>query len=383
MTALGQLQELTRAGDWRTTLVPFVLGCVYLWLWWFAIAPGADAALLVLLSLVTTVGFASFGYVLNEWCDIADDTRAGKPNRMAFVRPWQRVAILFSTLLFTLIPWAWLPSNALSWMLIAAQLGSFLVYSIPFPRLKRIPPIAVVLDAAYAYVLPLWLSFHTYALFADAGYASWTLPLFGAVAAIGLRGIILHQVDDVLNDARSGITTLPRMLGTSSTARAILTLLVAEVLLFVIFLSMLALQSFQSVALVLPLLYFLHVGWGLFRGRKALSLRYLPIIPQRHLTDQFYQKTFPLAVLVLLAFQSPLWAVIIPLHLLLVVSGAQLAQWRFLLQKMAVFIYYRLFRKVANAAVNYPIFLLFLLFGVDLRKEDTSALSYLRRRFGS
>jgi len=382
LNLLGRLSVLTRASDWRTTLIPFVLGCVYLWLWWFGMAPSAGAVRLVVLSLMTTVGFASFGYVLNEWCDMADDTRAGKAIRFAFVRPWQRTAILLLTISLALMPWAWLPSNALSWVLISAQLGCFLIYSMPFPRLKRIPPLSVVLDAAYAYVIPLWLSFHTYALFAGEGYAAWLFLLLGAAAAIGLRGILLHQVDDVMNDARSGILTLPRMLGPSATSWTVLTLLVAEVTLFLLFLAAMAVRSGRPLAAVLSLLYLGHLAVGLWKGRTGLSMRFLPIIPQRHLTDQFYQNSFPLAVLALLVFQHPLWLGIVPLHLLLLVSREKLGQWRTAALNLAVPLYYRVFRRALNAAVNYPIFVLFLLFGVDLRAEKTSALGYLRGRLG-
>jgi len=382
LNLFNRLATLTRAGDWRTTLVPFVLGCVYQWLWWFGIAPGVASVRLVVLSLVTTVGFAAFGYVLNEWCDIADDARAAKPNRLAFVPPWQRATVLFAALLLALTPWAWLPSNALSWVLISAQFGCFLVYSMPFPRLKLTPPLAVLLDAAYAYVLPLWLSFHTYALFAREGYATWVFPLLGAAAVIGVRGILLHQVDDVMNDARSGILTLPRVLGPSATSWAVLVLLLVEVMLFTLFLSTMVMRSDRSLAVVLPLLYLGHVGVGLWKGRAGLSMRFLSIIPQRHLTDQFYQSSFPLAVLALLVFQHPLWCGIVPLHLLLLVSREKLGQWRTVTLQMAVSMYYGVFRRTLNASINYSIYMLFLLFGVNLKVEKTSALGYLRGRFG-
>jgi 4-hydroxybenzoate polyprenyltransferase len=83
VASLARIAHLSRTKDWRLTFIPFILGCVYLWLVWFRTPFSIEAMTLIALSLITAIGFAALGYLINEYFDQEDDARAGKLNRMA------------------------------------------------------------------------------------------------------------------------------------------------------------------------------------------------------------------------------------------------------------------------------------------------------------
>ena len=83
---------LVRFGNWWTHKIPPLLLVVYIELIRRHASLGASAAAIcVLVFCVSCV--AAYGHVVNDWCDIADDQRAGKPNAMRDVRVWQRAAL--------------------------------------------------------------------------------------------------------------------------------------------------------------------------------------------------------------------------------------------------------------------------------------------------
>src|SRR5438045_2442079 len=119
---LSQFTVVSRAKDWRLSFVPFIMACVYLWLWWFQISVSIQSIMLVLLSCCTTIGFASLGYFINEFFDKHSDKRAGKVNRLAALSTQKQALILSVILLITFLPWLWLPADSMSWLLIFDEL---------------------------------------------------------------------------------------------------------------------------------------------------------------------------------------------------------------------------------------------------------------------
>ena len=111
---LHRLSTITRARDWRLSFVPFIMGCVYLWLWGFGLPFTIEIIWLTFLSLVTTVGFASLGYFINEFFDKESDARAGKINKLAHLSPGIQIFIFSLVLALTLLPWIWLPSTKIT-----------------------------------------------------------------------------------------------------------------------------------------------------------------------------------------------------------------------------------------------------------------------------
>lgn len=382
---LHKLSVFVRADDWIQSFVPFVMGCVYLWAWWFRLPFTLPVFFLILLSLITTVGFASMGYFINEFFDKKQDAAAGKINRMSLVSPAVQAAIFFTSLLLIFLPWIWLPSAPATWGLIALQLLLFLVYSMPFPRLKEALYASVIIDSLYAYVVPLILSCYTFGRIAqqEQAFPPWTGLFAAAAFFIGLRNILIHQMNDALKDSRGKVRTLPLVWGVQKARTALRLIFFYEIFFVLLWLALLG-QSSPVIFCFLPfylyacLLSFGEIANGNHDWQRNLSI------------DKSYQYAFPFAILLVASIAHPKWALLLPVHLLLFVP------YYFFLERIFVFIK-RLFYAtrhwltviwyailhVLKVSLNYFIYYFFRCFGVDLRLEKKSAFRYLSEKFGA
>ena len=75
----------TRAKDWRFSFIPQIFGNLYLWLILFDIPFSISSVLLLILSLITSFGFAALGYFINEFFDKEDDENSNKVNKLKLV----------------------------------------------------------------------------------------------------------------------------------------------------------------------------------------------------------------------------------------------------------------------------------------------------------
>ncbi len=377
---LHKLSAITRAKDWRLSFVPFIMGCVYLWLWWFRLPFSLQIIWLTFLSLVTTVGFASLGYFINEFFDKASDAKAGKINNLTHLSVLLQLAIFLLTVALTFLPWLWLPHTALTWVLIALQIGLYLVYSLPFPRLKEAVYLSLPVDALYAYVVPLMLSFYTFSLIAGApGFPVWLYVFATAVLFIGLRNIIIHQVVDVLKDERTGHRTLPMTLGVTSTHRLIF--IVAAYEIFLIALWSVVMCTGEPVFL-LWLIPYAFIG---FLTLRTIAAEHYSVHSDILLINRAYQYLFPLLMLVFAITHHSGWLMLLLLHVWLLVPF-------YILVKVKEFLKVNFYRGVTfvtvdvrhafSMTVNLPVYYFFRLFGVDLVKEKKSGWEYLLGKLG-
>ncbi|MCW5906342.1 MAG: UbiA family prenyltransferase [Chitinophagales bacterium] len=386
-TITGKLLMLTRAKDWRLSFVPFIVGCVYLWLWWFNIRFSISSLVVFALSFITTVGFAALGYFINEFFDKEVDRKAGKANMLASLPVIYQATLLVVCLLLTFLPWLWLPTSKVSWGLIFGEIFLFLIYSLPFPRLKNFPPVSGFIDAGYAYVQPLLLSFYTYSLFANSTDYSIVYLLMLTVFVIGYRNITIHHVNDVFKDMTSGTMTLPQKLGVKNTNRLLFGLLIIEILLMVIWGTVVSCSKPLFAVWIIVFLLFLYLRYR--QIAQNFQFQYFSILPVRHLTDPAYQYVFPGFALLLAATADYQWLLLIPFHfLILLTKPMQIIAWETVYWKCIQLKYaaIRFFTWVivipTSLIVNYFIFFVFLLAGVNLRKEKKSAYTYLRHKFG-
>lgn len=375
---IQKLAHVTRSNDWRLSFVPFVMGCVYMWLWWFKIPFEAQTVWLTFLSLITTVGFASFGYFINEFFDKESDAKAGKINKLAYLPGSYQLGILLSSLALTFLPWLWLPKTILSISLIAVQIGLFLIYSMPFPRLKEHTYLSLIIDSSYAYVVPLLLSFYTFSLIAgQPGFPLWLYLFLCAVFFIGLRNIIIHQIKDVMKDYQSGIQTIPLVAGINTTKLILKTSLLYEVCFFI--LCMMVLQTERRWILVVMAAYLPMAIHSIAALRKNETVNYNQL-----LINYAYQYLTPLVMILLLGMQAPVWFVVLPLHIALLVPLHLLQKLFNIIKAIFSLLHRFIYNDVRNwlsAAVNFPIYYCFRACGVDLKKEKTSAWQFIQSRF--
>ena len=388
IAAAEKILQLTRAKDWRLSFVPFIIGCVYFWLWWFKIQLSIASLLLFVLSFITTFGFAALGYFINEFFDKAVDAKAGKANMLAALPFFYQSILFVACLAITFLPWLWLPKNKTTFVLIAVEISLFLLYSLPFPRLKSVPFISGFIDSGYAYVLPLLLSFYTYTLYAQSENTGMIYWLAVAVFFIGFRNITIHHVNDIFKDMRASAQTLPQVIGVNRTNLILPFLMGGEILFFLIWSSIVAIDN--PVFYVWIIIYLLAI---LIRAKYFVGnirLKYISIEPAKHLTDPIYQYIFPLFTLLLATTVDYKWLVLVPFHFaLLLTKPMQIIAWETIYWNSISFKYAAI-RTVTkfvvvpiSLVVNYIIFFSFLLVGVNLRKEKISALSFIKKKLNS
>lgn len=162
---------------------------------------------------MTLTGFGLLGYLLNDWADIPFDRKVGKANLVEKIPPVVRPSLLAALLAITIFPWfVYFKVDALSLGLILLQLILQISYPTPPVRLKRIPLVAMVVDAMYAFAVPAVLAWHTFDITEELnenhGHIVHFVFLSVWMLAMGLRHIINHHVDDRENDIRTGTANL-------------------------------------------------------------------------------------------------------------------------------------------------------------------------------
>lgn len=366
------ISELTRSKDWRISFVPFVMGCVYLWCFHFQLSFSWHHFAVLLLSLLTTMGFASLGYFINELFDISADAKAGKLNRLALLQKNQIVLLGLALLLLTFLPWVYLPKSTFTYYLIAAELACFLFYSLPFIRLKESTYAAGIVDACYAYLVPGLLSYHTFSLLGPNSHNLPTL-FFVCIFFIGYRNIFIHQVNDIANDKRAKISTLPQSLGvTKSTLLLRLLFLLELLLVFSFSAQFIVIHRFHLFWLLVVVAYLWYRRVNIKHVFSSSS--FTSLSEERHFPDLLYQLWFPLSYLVLAIIVDWRWVIIVPLHYLF------LLKYR-IIYKLWHFLWVKNLKPALSLLVNYTIYFFFRLFGVNLKKKNLSALEYLKSKF--
>lgn len=360
--------KLIRANDWFYSFVPLIFGYLYLWIIVLEISPSYTLFNFLLLSLLTTFGIAGLGYFINEYYDIEDDIAANKRNRLASIPNVYKLMVFILLLSLTIVPWVFLPSNWLSFSLLFLQCLLYVLYSIKPFRYKKVPFLSNLIDGLYAYLIPMVLSFYTFYLISPSSFKLSLIILFAILMFIvGLRNIFIHQVIDIFNDKRIGQITLPRVLGVKRSNQFILICLVIEVVLF-----SLVLLHLIEINLVLSVIFIPFLGVTLnalvdFYKSKNKVFVYKPL---RNFTDIIYQFWLPFGLLITLTISNFIWLIALVIHLLLFTNFVRIdSLWRS-------------FVNICSTVINYAIFYVFMIFGVNLKLEKVSAFDYIKNKVG-
>lgn len=276
-------------------------------------ADGTDLVLLALL-LVSAVGVAAFGHIVNDWADITADAQGGKPNRMAALSRGRRVLLVVVTLVAGLVPWAFLGAPRIALVALAGELVLLLAYSLTPVRLKARGWAGALADAAYAYAVPFVMA--ATAVGPSTGFRSDIPPgfltllgLWGLV--VGLRGILLHQVDDLAADRAAGVETVAARLGPSPTEGLVATYLVPVEMVLMVAVAVLSGVTW------LPWVVGVFLVWRAF---QMLLLWEPPLDPRTlgervqlvrivgfELVNHLLERWLPLAAVLALAWSSSWW----------------------------------------------------------------------------
>ena len=202
--ALDLARKVSRWDEWATSKMPLVFACAY-----YAMLVQRQATPATMLVQSACLGlalclYAAFGYMANAWSDRRVDTLAGKPTPLAATGP------LCSATLVVLVFVAGAASVLVLFRenpdLLALFGAAYLVaalYSLPPVRLKERGMAGLCAAAVAQRVLPAAIVFQAFACWDAAAVALTCLS-----GLVGLRYIVVHQLQDVARDTATGVRTV-------------------------------------------------------------------------------------------------------------------------------------------------------------------------------
>jgi 4-hydroxybenzoate polyprenyltransferase len=210
IAAIPGFFAFARPGNWFVSKIPPLLAVAYLDILRLGVVRH-EAARLLACGFLSIICVAIYGHVINDIFDREADRLANKVNRLAGMRPVCRVLLAGAFLIAGFLP-ALIAHYSIGVLsLLTLNYLWPTIYSIPITRLKEKGLLGVACDALGSHITP---TLFVLALFATSAPAQSTTGLigFGMMAtvwagALGLKGILHHQIADRENDLQSGIVT--------------------------------------------------------------------------------------------------------------------------------------------------------------------------------
>lgn len=349
--------------DWAFSFLPLILGFIFQFAWIFKIKLDIQFFVAIIAFLTTAIGFASVGYLTNEYFDKESDLLSGKKNYLAGLSITKTSLLFILAIITTLAPWLILRLSYISIALVILELSLFLIYSIPHTRFKNVSYLSNIIDTLYAYLIPVALTYRTFFFYAPINVEFDILYLYLILFFfVGFRNILIHHIVDASYDQIGQIKTLALRWGLEKAKSRIKIFLILE------FLTGLVLLKFIITSIyVLGFLMAIYTWTFLKTYKDNKDKPY----QNKFVIDKFYQIYLPIIILFLLASQQSAWYPI-------------LFAFYFLFAKelnSKIYSYLKLIKNKLSVFVNYTIYSLFLLFGVNLKKENCSAWQYIKKRF--
>jgi hypothetical protein len=206
----------------------------------------------------------------------------------------------------------------------------------------------------------------------------------------GIRNILLHLSDDLRNDQKSGAKNFVERIYPNPFFSAIRYTIVFEVLFSLAFFGTLA--SGHPAFLICMLVIFSVTGVAILLFREK-GIEQLLNSKWKFFPNNIYEKWLPPVILITLSFIDIRFLIVLLFHFtffnsdffvqflnhVLMPLRAAIQQAFFGVVRLMYFIR-GVIHIVASFLVNYSIYYCFLLFGVDLKKENISAVDYLKKK---
>jgi hypothetical protein len=306
-----------RPGNWWFSKIPPLLAVVYLAILLQVIDIGR-AVLLIVCFIVSVSCVAIYGHAINDAFDIAADQRAGKSNAMAALNANGRALLILSFLCAGFLPAMVVGYSTFAITLLALNYIWPTLYSLPGIRLKERGILGVVCDALGSHVTPTLFALAVFGVIAAVAPVDWfgfALMITLWAAALGIKGIVHHQIMDRDNDIRSGTATFVAAVPTDTIIRFLtwfnlcIELPVSVALAFVVY-RWCPLAAAGLVAYCVLEAVKFGLGFRFPLGKDPRASR--DSIPFAN--EQFYVLWLPLAAAVQLAARNPAWAWLPLLH---------------------------------------------------------------------
>lgn len=370
-----------RIKDWWRSKTAFLMGMVYLFTLWFDI-PFRQFIPLALLSLCTISGFASMGYLLNDFFDRRQDILSAKRNFLVGKPPILIAALLLLSAVFIFLPWTFLPADTFSYLLIALELSLFFVYSAPPIRVKERDMAGIMVDALYAHAVPALLAAYTFSLAAGISFPGYEfLLLFAWQVTAGVRNILLHQHADLSADRKSGTKNFIATISDAGFIFSMKYLIILEILFSLVFFTFLSVDNILFMPCIFVVIAFSVLALCLFYKK---GMHQMLVSKWKYFPNNIYEKWLPPLILFLLCLYNKFFVVILLLHLILFdwhSSYQFIKKMYFMAERLYNYLWKDFIYAVLSAFVNYTIYYSLLLFSINLRKEKTSALSYFKKKW--
>lgn len=309
------IKKLRLIKPWRYKL-PLLFSFCYL-----AILIGnkdySSANIILLISIVSSIGFVAAAYFLNDLGDRKSDAIQGKENSTVGLNSLLIAIIVSCFVSLAIIPWLWIPFDRVSIAIIIAELLLFYAYSIKPFRLKERGFLGILADAFYAHLLPAILAFYTFILWTniEAKALLFQFIFLGIWQSIsGIRNIISHQIADFENDKKSEQKTWIQKIGIDNAETTIKRMLFLESFTFLIFLF--SFWFYYPVILISYLTFIILRVLSYTKNFKASKLSSRKFF-SNYFLDDFYILFFPVIVLFALLWESASYWIVLVSHLLL------------------------------------------------------------------
>jgi 4-hydroxybenzoate polyprenyltransferase len=278
-----------------------------------------------LLSLTTIIGISGYAYLLNDWIDEKADVLTGKKNSVIGLTMPFRFFWLTFFLVVAIFPWFYFPYNGINLCLLLAELLLFIFYSAKPFRFKEKPILGVLTDALYAHVIPAVLAaltFHEVSRknssahdgLINNGFESLIMCMAFWQFFLGVRNILLHQLEDYPNDKLTQTTTFVLKFGVLKTEKLLRNYFIPmEFICWAVFLIVLTPQVyFLSVSYIAFILLKVKYNYNNVNGYRNFCYWFM---------DDFYQYWFAVTFIAQLVLMDWRFIILMAIHLLIFRNG--------------------------------------------------------------
>jgi 4-hydroxybenzoate polyprenyltransferase len=252
----------------------------------------------LLLAFATSVGIAGIGYMFNDYIDFDDDVKNNKKNIFINKSKFQIIILAFIFLTFAINPWFFFPFTKITLSLISIEILLLFTYAFPPFRLKERPILGIVCDSLYAQVIPCMLACYTFYKIGTAFNYKIEIIIFYIcwLFLLGIRNILLHQIEDIKNDLNTKTRTFVTEYGILFAKRIIKYIIFFEIIYFI-----LILYNLTEIRNILLLTYILYIF--LLYSLNRNSFQFYNI--NQRILNEFYEIHFPFLLLLLYTIQQP------------------------------------------------------------------------------
>lgn len=248
------------------------------------------------LAVITSIGIAGLGYILNDYKDLEDDIKNNKRNIFVQLNKKERIIITVIFLCIAGFPWLYFPFDWVSILLIISELLLFLIYAFPPFRLKEKGFYGIICDSLYAQVIPCSLAAYTFYKIEFPKELISNYYIFIGIFwlfIIGIRNILIHQIDDFENDKNTNTQTFTTNIGKRKTMQFIYkTIFPIEIILFFALLYILPKNG-----IFIIILYLIYTIAIYLINQRQFKKNFAHYINQRIL-NEFYEIYLPILLLI-------------------------------------------------------------------------------------